>query len=168
MMNLTVVLSFLPATTPLLLFHIPLLIFLIQSYLLPSIQPLPFPPSLSLSLSPSHHLFLTILLRTLPPRAHFLLVSLSPLLFVSQTEYQGAARMGYRLCVCVCVCVCGKLSLRGCLHNPHKSPHPPFGLLGKHNGCLSSIPAADTEQIDPLAYLFKHSRSLCITSVSSS
>lgn len=127
----------------------------------------PFLP-LSLSLSPSHHLFLTILLRTLPPRAHFLLVSLSPLLFVSQTEYQGAARMGYRLCVCVCVCVCGKLSLRGCLHNPHKSPHPPFGLLGKHNGCLSSIPAADTEQIDPLAYLFKHSRSLCITSVSSS
>lgn len=104
-MNLSAVLSFLPATTPLLLFHIPLLIFLIQSYLLPSIQPLPFPLSLSFSLSfsfsPSHHLFLTILLRTLPPRGHFLLVSLSPLLFVSQTEYQGAARMGYRLCVCV-------------------------------------------------------------------
>ena len=49
----------------------------------------------------------------------------------------------------VCVCVCGELSLRGCLHNPHKSPHPLFGLLGKHSGCLSSTPAADTEQIDP-------------------
>lgn len=56
---------------------------------------------LSLSrLHPSLHLFLTSLLRTLPPRSHLLVFPVLPVfsLFVSQTEYLGAVEMGPVVC----------------------------------------------------------------------
>lgn len=89
-MTLSVVL-----TTPCLLFHIPLFIFLIQLYLLPSIQPLLRPTSTP----PSFHLFLTILLRAFLPAVIFCFSCLSlpavfPSLFVSRAEYLGAVKTG--------------------------------------------------------------------------
>lgn len=133
------------ATTPWFLFHIPLFIFLIQLYLLSSIQPpLFFPPPVSHTrLQPSPHLFLTILLRTLPPRSRFFLFFCfscprclsSPAALCFTDQISGCGKDGPVACAAKPLCA----SIRGCLHNPHKSPHPPFGLLGKHNGCLSSI-----------------------------
>lgn len=96
-MNLSVVLSFLLATTPLLLFHIPLSILLIQLYPLPSIQPLLFfplsclsnpppPPSSSVSNYSSED--------PSSPQSFFCFSCLSSLLlFVSHTEYLGAVKM---------------------------------------------------------------------------
>lgn len=145
-MNLFVVLSFLLATTPCLLFHIPPFIFLIQLYLLPSIQPFLFlsylshpppPPSSSVfnysseDSSSLQSFSVFPVLSASPPRCS---------LFRGQNIWergrwvrlyvrQNPPSPYARLCV----------SMRGCLHNPHKSPHPLFGLLGKHNGCLSSL-----------------------------
>lgn len=110
-MNLTVVLSFLPATTPLLLFHIPLLIFLIQSYLLPSIQPLPFPPSLSLSQPFPSSVFdySSEDSPSLPALIFFWFPSPRCSLFLRQNIRE---RRGWDTgCVCAFVCVCAASSL---------------------------------------------------------
>lgn len=97
------------------------------------------PPVSHTRLQPSPHLFLTILLRTLPPRSCFFFflssLSLLPAALCFTDQISGCGNNGSVACAANSLCA----SIRGCLYNPHKSPHPPFGLLGKHNGCLSSI-----------------------------